>query len=52
MELMKDTDRFGQLLFQVLSLPGSFRSVAHLPLSGSLDSPYDLTSFVPTRFIC
>jgi len=33
MELMKDTDRTGQLIFSVLSLPDSFASVAQLPLS-------------------
>ena len=41
MELMKATDRIGQWIFSVLSVPVSFALVAHLPLSGSLDSPYD-----------
>src|SRR5271170_5070947 len=41
MELLKDTDRIGHWIFSVLSVPVSFALVAHLPLSGSLDYPYD-----------
>ena len=41
MELLKDTDRIGHWIFSVLSVPVSFALVAHLPLCGSLDYPYD-----------
>jgi hypothetical protein len=44
MELMKDTDRIGNSKFSVFSVPVSFASVAHLPLSGSLDYPYDIAT--------